>query len=274
MAKRNLELGFWRSLGIVAVYAFIIPFIVAIFTGGIEPDPLFLVIINIISFIILYLWLSKKFNLELKKIFSWKGLSPGPLLLMIITIIGSSILLSECDNIIQHLFPVNKSFMDSYNNIVGGMISLVGSIILAVLIAPIIEELLYRGIILKNLVKRYSPVQSVLISAFIFGLMHLNIWQFTAAFSIGIIIGWWFIETRSLIPCILGHAINNALPFIIIYLLKFKIKGYNTNLKILTFQPAWFDLLGLLLTVGGIIGLVMVFKVNKKSQIPSQLPGL
>ena len=56
------------------------------------------------------------------------------------------------------------------------------SFIAIVIAAPVLEELIFRGIILNGLLKRYSPLKSVLISSILFGVVHLNPWQFVAAF--------------------------------------------------------------------------------------------
>ena len=44
--------------------------------------------------------------------------------------------------------------------------------------APILEESIFRGIILDGLLKKYSPLKSILVSSILFGIVHLNPWQF------------------------------------------------------------------------------------------------
>ncbi|EQB86349.1 membrane protease YdiL (CAAX protease family) [Clostridium punense] len=75
--------------------------------------------------------------------------------------------------------------------------------------APIFEEIICRGIILELFLKRYTDYSAIVLSAFIFGLMHMNISQFINAFIIGLILGYIYLKTRSLALCILGHFINN-----------------------------------------------------------------
>lgn len=59
-----------------------------------------------------------------------------------------------------------------------------------VIAAPLLEELIFRGIILDGFLKRYTPTTSILVSSTLFGVVHLNPWQFVAAFAIGIFSGW------------------------------------------------------------------------------------
>lgn len=78
-------------------------------------------------------------------------------------------------------------------------------------IAPIVEELIFRGLILHGLRRNYNGFTAVFISALLFALFHLNPWQFPATFLLGLLLGWIVIRTKSIILSILGHSINNLL---------------------------------------------------------------
>jgi membrane protease YdiL (CAAX protease family) len=91
------------------------------------------------------------------------------------------------------------------------------SFLLMAIAAPLFEELIFRGIILDGLLKRYSPVTSILISSIIFGLAHLNPWQFVTAFVIGIFAGWIYYKSRSLILVIIIHAAVNLTGYLMRY---------------------------------------------------------
>ena len=87
-----------------------------------------------------------------------------------------------------------------------------------VIVAPLTEELLVRGLILRGFLSRYSVRKAVLASALLSGLMHLNSGSFIGATVLGILLAWWFIQTRSMLPCFLGHALYGALFFAYIVL--------------------------------------------------------
>ena len=91
------------------------------------------------------------------------------------------------------------------------------SFITIVVAAPILEELIFRGIILNGLLKRYSPTRSIVISSILFGAVHLNPWQFIAAFCLGSFSGWVYYKTQKLTLSILIHAVNNSIGFIGMY---------------------------------------------------------
>ena len=91
----------------------------------------------------------------------------------------------------------------------------VNSILLSCIYAPFIEEMMYRGIILNGLLKKYSAKVALISSSLIFGFMHFSFLQSINAFFIGLIIGYIFIKTKSLYLCIFIHFCNN---FIVMYL--------------------------------------------------------
>jgi Predicted metal-dependent membrane protease len=91
------------------------------------------------------------------------------------------------------------------------------SFLTIVIAAPIIEELIFRGIILEGLLQRYSPVKSIILSSVLFGIGHLNPWQFISALVIGLFSGWVYYRTRKLSLSILIHLVNNLFAFIGMY---------------------------------------------------------
>ena len=76
--------------------------------------------------------------------------------------------------------------------------------------APFLEEMLFRGIILRSFLTQYSRTAAILGSSLLFAIAHLNVYQFITALTVGIVAGWLYERTRSLWPCILLHAGYNA----------------------------------------------------------------
>ena len=75
-------------------------------------------------------------------------------------------------------------------------------------IPAFVEELLFRGLILENLLPCGKTV-AIFGSAFLFGMMHQNAEQLLYATGAGVVFGWIYVRTRSLWPCVLAHFINN-----------------------------------------------------------------
>ncbi|AGW85817.1 CAAX Amino Terminal Protease Family Protein [Blattabacterium sp. (Nauphoeta cinerea)] len=88
-----------------------------------------------------------------------------------------------------------------------------------VLLAPICEEVLFRGIILNGMLKnKIHPIKAILFSSFLFGLTHMNPWQFVGGILIGSFIGFIYFITSSIIDCILLHIFNNAFAIFTMFL--------------------------------------------------------
>ncbi len=79
--------------------------------------------------------------------------------------------------------------------------------------APILEEILFRGVILDGFLKNYKPLHAILASAFIFAIIHGNLIQGLSALVAGTLFGWIYWKTKSILPSIILHAINNSISF-------------------------------------------------------------
>lgn len=80
---------------------------------------------------------------------------------------------------------------------------------------PIAEELTFRYGILANLrASGVKPVLAVIVSATVFAIVHLNIFQGISAFIFGLLLGYIYIKTGSILFCIVGHIVNNSLAMI------------------------------------------------------------
>ncbi|MBA5628621.1 CPBP family intramembrane glutamic endopeptidase [Moheibacter lacus] len=96
------------------------------------------------------------------------------------------------------------------------------------ILAPIIEEILFRGILLRGLLQKgISPILAIILSSFLFGLAHLNPWQFMGAGLLGAVFGFVYYRTKALWICIFLHALNNSISFIM--MLKFETMDENVT---------------------------------------------
>jgi len=105
------------------------------------------------------------------------------------------------------LIPMPESFAQLMSELIDG-----GPLIfiMVAIMAPLLEEFIFRGVLLDSFLKRSSPATAIIVSAVIFGLAHLNPWQFIVAFNMGLVAGWLYYRTRSILPGIAIHFINNA----------------------------------------------------------------
>lgn len=111
------------------------------------------------------------------------------------------------DWLLQALLPLSAWEAEWFSHAVDGTFA---STLSACVLAPVLEEMLFRGLILRGLLLRYPPATAIVHSAALFGLAHFNVYQFFVGFSTGLVLGLAYQRTRSLWPCVLLHAAFNA----------------------------------------------------------------
>jgi len=85
----------------------------------------------------------------------------------------------------------------------------------AVIFAGLFEEMLFRGFVQKTFEKEFNVTQAILITALIFGMMHLNPWWLVQISLFGIFLGIMAWKSNSIIPSMIVHFINNGLSLVL-----------------------------------------------------------
>jgi membrane protease YdiL (CAAX protease family) len=101
------------------------------------------------------------------------------------------------------------SYRPSYqiDTFVGG----VAQVIISIIIGPVIEELLFRGLLLHRWAVKWSVSTAIVVSSLLFALFHMDVW---GAFIWSLLMTVVYIRTRTLVVNILIHALYNALVLI------------------------------------------------------------
>ena len=81
----------------------------------------------------------------------------------------------------------------------------------AILLAPIFEESIFRGVFLRGLLTRYPETVSIVITAIVFALIHVRLPQMVPGLMLGLLFGVVFARTHSLIYTMLLHSVANAI---------------------------------------------------------------
>ncbi len=110
--------------------------------------------------------------------------------------------------------PAPDWFWEMFNKIFEGDFGWWGALMKVAIVAPIVEELIFRGLIFNGLRRNYTAFTAVFMSALLFALFHLNPWQFPATFVLGLLLGWIMLRTNNILLAILGHSINNFLVLV------------------------------------------------------------
>lgn len=152
------------------------------------------------------------------------------------------------------------------------------SFISAVILAPICEELIFRGFVLNKMLIRFSPAKAVIFSSVIFGALHL-----TTGISptiVGTVLCIIYMKYRSIIPCMVIHCVHNLAVVLIKYLASTDIDA-SAQITPADFQPL--IILAGVFIILGLVWLVLFIRKNwhyatefaaQHRQKPELLPDL
>lgn len=93
----------------------------------------------------------------------------------------------------------------------GGRLALT---VFAVGFAPIVEELVFRGLLQRPLERRWGPALGIALAALLFAAVHLLPWVMPLHFVLGLLFGWTVYAARSIWAGVILHAANNALAVV------------------------------------------------------------
>jgi membrane protease YdiL (CAAX protease family) len=140
-------------------------------------------------------------------------LPPGTMAPLLLILLGAVTIFSELYLVIQRIAPVPDAFERMLRDLmrISGTTDLVATIAVAVLLAPILEEALFRGALLQALARTRGAGRATLWTAVFFALYHLyNPWQVIPTFFLGLVLAWVALSTRTLWASIVVHAAFNA----------------------------------------------------------------
>jgi uncharacterized protein len=153
----------------------------------------------------------KKMKLPFLKVFPVKFFNPLIIIGIITFFFGMHNLLNEVNLWVEKIIPPPAWFWELFNMIFESDFGIWGTVLKVAIVAPVVEELIFRGIILQGLRRNYSAFTSVFMSALLFALFHLNPWQLPATFVLGLLLGWIMVKNNNILLAILGHSINNLM---------------------------------------------------------------
>jgi membrane protease YdiL (CAAX protease family) len=137
--------------------------------------------------------------------------------------------LAEIGNLVQEVWPISFDELARRHRLInpttwwGG----VSALLALVLVAPITEELLFRGWLLPDLKEQYGTRRALVWSSLLFGLVHIEPAAVLYATLGGLVLGAVALRTKSTLASIAMHAGVNALPLLLPATL-IRIEGFNT----------------------------------------------
>jgi hypothetical protein len=204
----RISLGIWDILyPLLMYYAVTIIVMFAaqmIFGSGTENYALCQIITSAITLPVMY----QSFYRSDKAVWSFNAIN-AVWIVCIAALIGTGL-----NNLIlmSPLAEISAGFAQASSSFYGS--TLVLELISSALLTPVLEELVYRGIIFARLKRMFGFVPAMLLSALIFAIMHFNLVQFVYALLFGMVLVVFMEKTGHLYGAVLGHITANALAVI------------------------------------------------------------
>lgn len=158
--------------------------------------------------------------------------------------------------------PLEKFIPDVYLDVLDKYMNYgFWAMLVAVAVAPIFEEFLFRGVIQTNLIAHFGVIKGIIFGAVIFGAMHIVPQQALNAAGVGLILGSIYYLTGSLNTVIAIHFINNGFTYLLFMLFSDtnQLEEYlfeNTTIHIIAYATS----LILLILAGGRV----IYKVKSE----------
>lgn len=177
------------------------------------PDILRMALPTEIALALAVVWAVRRSELGWKRALAWRRLEARHVAPLSLILVGSLTVFTELYVVIQRIAPVPESFERALSELLelSGPVDAVATIAVAVVLAPLLEEALFRGALLQGFARRYGPRRATLWTAVFFALFHLyNPWQIVPTFFLGLVLAWLVLTTRSLMAAVAVHAAFNA----------------------------------------------------------------
>jgi len=144
----------------------------------------------------------------------------SPVLIVALLMIGGglSLMLNCGEQIITTLLPAAGNSSSMTDLAFGQMFSTIPGILSLVLVAPIAEEIMFRGMVFGTLNKKLAFPVALIMQAVFFGVFHGNIPQGLMTFGLGLLLAWVYLRSGSLFSSMLIHFAFNGTTTLIVLL--------------------------------------------------------
>lgn len=111
--------------------------------------------------------------------------------------------------------PIMKLMPESWTSLLDDMMDAgIWAIVTSVVLAPIMEEYLFRGMLQRSITTCHGAIGGIVIASVVFGLIHIIPQQVLAASLSGLVLGTIFYLTGSLTTVVMIHMLNNGLAYL------------------------------------------------------------
>lgn len=226
MAQKSVSYypSFWQAVNLIVLYTFlqsVIDFPLALYdyqhgTDWLQEPLLKLPVFFGTTAIILFLG-TRFSGLSYREIYPMKVSRWLVYPVILFTLIPLRFFMDDISMHVEKLLPPPSWFMELFNRLFESDYGIWVGILRVVVLAPVVEELIFRGVIFSGFQRIYPAFWAIFLSALLFALFHLNPWQLGPTFLLGLLLGYIRLRTGSLLVAIFTHALHNGLIFLSVY---------------------------------------------------------
>ncbi|MFI5460307.1 MAG: ABC transporter permease subunit/CPBP intramembrane protease [Isosphaerales bacterium] len=139
---------------------------------------------------------------------------PRYLVLAVALVVALNPLVNELRPLVESLFPIPSLIKLTLDQVMSQSPGLAVSVLVFALVPAVCEEFAFRGFILSGLEHQHRTRSAILLSALLFGFLHVLLSLFQQLFNatlLGVVLGLLAVRSRSILPGIVFHFLNNAL---------------------------------------------------------------
>ncbi|WP_240985475.1 CPBP family intramembrane glutamic endopeptidase [Acididesulfobacillus acetoxydans] len=141
----------------------------------------------------------------------WRRVAVKPLLGRIVGLYIFAWVINVAYAVVIYKYGISLPKKDVYTVLLTHVsaLTLLLNVLLAAVLAPMIEETLFRGIIFSSLKSYFGPGTAAVLSAALFSGLHLQLVGFIPRFVLGLMLAYLYSKNRSLYPSMVFHSLNN-----------------------------------------------------------------
>lgn len=204
---------------------------------------------------LLFIHFTKLFRLRMSL---FRSIAFKPLLVSTLLVFFSMFAL----NIFVQFFPLEDNLSNEFQ---GLSRNLLGALTISVL-GPVLEEVMFRGAMQGYMMRRlHTPWAAIVTASVVFGVFHMNPVQVVYATMLGIVFGWIYYRTCSLMSVIVGHVLNNSIATLTMLCF-----GESTETEIIEELSPFAEnvMSGILFAVCAAIAILLAVKLNRMLPAP------
>lgn len=157
---------------------------------------------------------------------------------------------------------------DTYNEMFKGIMQHKLGFITIGIIAPIAEEYVFRGAILRvlcDITGKHRLWVAIVLSAALFATVHGNMAQGIGAFLCGLLLGWMYVRTGSIVPGVVYHWVNNSTAVLL-----YRLMPQSADMQFADFFGGDMKRVALAIVFSLMIFGASMFQLNLRLQKPQQ----